>query len=119
MRKKMAIAMIVSSAAASAADGIEIPVFEGGEIEYADAMKSSNPNLMMRDVTYHVSASAEEVLSFYKDSHYVKECEENSASGNYVCEIAEHERVTKGTLAISLKQKRGKTEVYANYFFKE
>lgn len=82
-----------------------------------DVMPSSKPELLIKTVEYVSSGTPEEVLSFYKDSPYIKSCEFNQAGDNHWCKFAKFKNVSSGDLFIPSKAKNNAVEVYASYFY--
>ena len=104
---------------ALAESDVEIPVHQLVSVKYNDTMKSSNPEVMMRQFEYMSSATPDALLRFYRDSAFVESCEKNDMADNYMCVLAEHGKVHTGHVFISTKTTDDQTEVFADYFYNQ
>ena len=107
----------MTTISACADSSVEIPLLKFESMNFNDKDKSSEPGLMMRQLEYMSAASPEELLAFYENSEYTKQCKYNKSADNYLCDLAKVGKVKSGMIAIPSKKNSKNTKVFADYFY--
>ena len=95
----------------------EVPPFPSSEITFSEEMDSINPDILMKQVELSSTAAPEDILEFYQKSEFVDSCEKNDMADNYICKLKTHDVIKSGYVFIDDHQKKGKTNIFMDYFY--